>query len=305
MDTDIIYNKSCTFFMLELYKTASSKNQSRYRICSHRTILIGYHYDWTGFNTYIDPKTEFHRPMKTLWDWLQLLIIPLLLGVSGIWYTSRLNRDRDISINNQRQTVLQEYINKMSDLLLEKNLGESTKKTKVRTIAQAHTMTTLSDLDSQRKQKVIQFLYDSGLIKGHDPIIVMVDAYLKEIDLTRAYLPRINLRGAYMRRVDFSFANLSGADMSEATLSEADLSLTNLSKANLKEINLSEANLNFANMSKADLTRAYLARANLSGTDLRGTNFSGADLKDTNLKDIIYDHTTMWPENFTPPLGIA
>src|SRR5437660_42503 len=61
-------------------------------------ILIGYLFDWTGFNGYNQitiahtisgtnagtvVRTEVSQPGKTLWDWLQLLIIPLVLAVAG------------------------------------------------------------------------------------------------------------------------------------------------------------------------------------------------------------------------------
>ena len=36
--------------------------------------------DWTGFGDYTSPLTTDQRG-KTLWDWLQLLIIPIVLTV--------------------------------------------------------------------------------------------------------------------------------------------------------------------------------------------------------------------------------
>jgi len=45
-------------------------------------ILIGYRYDWTGFNG--NNKSD-----KTLWDWMQLLFIPVVLAVAGFWFNHR------------------------------------------------------------------------------------------------------------------------------------------------------------------------------------------------------------------------
>src|SRR5216683_641042 len=45
-------------------------------------ILIGYRYDWTGFNG--NNKSD-----KTLWDWMQLLFIPVVLAVAGFWFKQR------------------------------------------------------------------------------------------------------------------------------------------------------------------------------------------------------------------------
>ena len=48
------------------------------------SILIwqGYSQNWTGFQAYIDSTGEYH-PAKTLWDWIELLIIPVVLVVGA------------------------------------------------------------------------------------------------------------------------------------------------------------------------------------------------------------------------------
>ena len=80
-------------------------------------ILGGYlfHWDWTGFNGKI-------KSGKTLWDWMQLLFIPVVLTLGAIWYTARQSHDLQITLDNQRETVLQTYFDKMSELLLHENL---------------------------------------------------------------------------------------------------------------------------------------------------------------------------------------
>ncbi len=35
-----------------------------------------FNWDWTGFNEHIGPRVPQYQPTKTLWDWLQLLVIP-------------------------------------------------------------------------------------------------------------------------------------------------------------------------------------------------------------------------------------
>src|SRR6266550_2446752 len=70
---------------------------------------------------------------KTVWDWLQLLIIPLLIFFLGIGFTyvqnqtslqiAQANRNKDLQIANDQQqdAALQTYLNGMSDLLLTKH----------------------------------------------------------------------------------------------------------------------------------------------------------------------------------------
>jgi len=83
-------------------------------------IAAGYifNWDWTGLSR------------KTLWDWLQLLILPAVLALGGYLfnYTTSKNEqkstqlrdqtERDIALDNQCEAALQTYIDKMSELLL-------------------------------------------------------------------------------------------------------------------------------------------------------------------------------------------
>lgn len=74
---------------------------------------------------------------KTLWDWLQLLIIPIVLAVGGYLFNYTMSRneqettrerdktEHDIASDNQREMALQIFIDKISELLLEKHLRES------------------------------------------------------------------------------------------------------------------------------------------------------------------------------------
>ena len=60
--------------------------------------------------------------------------------------------------DNQRETALQTYIDKMSELLLEKHLRTSQPEEEVRKIARVRTLTVLRGLDANRKGSVLQFL---------------------------------------------------------------------------------------------------------------------------------------------------
>src|SRR5258708_19258020 len=70
-------------------------------------IIAGYWFDWTGFNGYnrvtiahiisgtnagTVTKTEEYQPGKALWDWLQLLIIPLVLAVAALLFNRATTR---------------------------------------------------------------------------------------------------------------------------------------------------------------------------------------------------------------------
>jgi hypothetical protein len=62
---------------------------------------------WTGFNSKVGPQlvnNEQYRPAKTLWDWLQLLIIPASIAAGTFWLDSRRKRAED-----ERRLILSQY----------------------------------------------------------------------------------------------------------------------------------------------------------------------------------------------------
>jgi len=83
------------------------------------------------------------QPSKTLWDVLQLLIVPAILSESA-----------------SRGTAIEQ----MSDLMLTKNLLRSKPFSAVRSVARTATLTTLSRVDGERRSVVVCFLEEARLI---------------------------------------------------------------------------------------------------------------------------------------------
>src|SRR5438270_7688512 len=132
-------------------------------------IIGGYIFNWpvVGLGPYIPPTKDsgFQRG-KTLWDWLQLLIVPAVIAFGGLWFAQTQHRnEQTIASDNQREAALQDYIDKMSELLLHEKLRKSELDSEVRNIARVPTLNVLSRLDKERKRSVLQFLYESSLIK--------------------------------------------------------------------------------------------------------------------------------------------
>jgi uncharacterized protein YjbI with pentapeptide repeats len=280
-----------------------------------------WYFSWTGLADYTKPPGVTDRG-KTLWDWLELLIIPAVLAGGAMWF-SRAEREaeREIASDRLREAALQGYLDKMTELLLEKDLRTSEADDEARAVARARTLTVLRQLDGERRATLLRFLYEAKLINKDDAVVELHMADLSQADLimdnlSEANLSWTSLREAYLIEADLSKANLSEADLSKANLIGADLSGANLvraslsganliradlSEANLSGANLSGANLDRAKLSKADLIEANLIEAYLSGADLSGANLSGANLSKADLSEIIYDDHTKWPDNFTPP----
>jgi len=258
-------------------------------------------WEWTDFGE------------KTLWDWLQLLsalAIPVVLAVAGFSFTAwqgerqqaieaqRANVEQDIEDQRAQDAALQAYLDQMTELILEKNLRDSKEESEVRTLARARTLTVLGRLGPDRKRSVVQFLYESYLIRKGNLIIDLENAdlsgaelrldTLSEADLSEANLSEANLSYAKLFEADLRAAKLSDANLNYATLTYANLNYASLIEADLKGANLSDTNLNEAymrgaNLSNATLAFATLAFATLLEADLRGADLSSADLSEADL----------------------
>jgi uncharacterized protein YjbI with pentapeptide repeats len=280
-----------------------------------------YQWSWTGFG----PSTgfpEFQRisiahPAKTLWDWLQLmsaLLVPIAVAAAGLWFTHQQTQtENEIAESRQREDALQTYIDRVSELLMEKQLGTDKSPPEARLVAQVRTTTTLGQLDRRRRNVVLRFLTTAGLINRAElqdgPVESLLSgANLRWIDLSEALLARADLQRADLTGTDLRAANLGGANLIEAHLSQAilreadlreadlggavvqraelrgaDLHRANLVAANLLAANLGEADLHGAVLRGAVLYEANLRQANLSDADLRGANLYKADLREAKL----------------------
>jgi hypothetical protein len=140
---------------------------------------------WTGFRN------------KTIWDFLQLLIVPLMLAAIGFWFTAqqdarqqqtenqraqqsqkienqRAEAERELAKQRAQDEALQAYLDQMSGLLLERDLRTSEEDSEVRTLARVRTLTVLERLGSSRKTAVMQFLVEAELVQrvgGRGPLI--------------------------------------------------------------------------------------------------------------------------------------
>jgi len=94
--------------------------------------------DWTGFGPPRLDAQGKELPYKTLWDWLGLLLIPLVLAIGGFFLTRSENRYA-FSLQEQREqeASLRAYLDQMTELLLHENLRTSQPDDEVRSVARA------------------------------------------------------------------------------------------------------------------------------------------------------------------------
>jgi uncharacterized membrane protein len=185
-------------------------------------IVLGYvrEWEWTGL---VKDKAYTKR---TLWDWLQLLIIPAVLAGVGLWF-NRQQREQELHTADRRaqDEALQAYLDQISDMLSPKNhqpsLSDEEPPDSLRAVARARTLTVLTRLGGERKGSVLQFLHELDLINKHHVVVELVEADLSGAALNLADLSRANLKGTLLIGANLIGANLSRANLTEAILHQA------------------------------------------------------------------------------------
>jgi uncharacterized protein YjbI with pentapeptide repeats len=224
---------------------------------------------------------------KTLWDWMELLIIPLILAI-GAFYLNKSERtvEREIAMDRQREVALQAYLDHMAELLIQEQIRTSENQ-EIRNVARIRTLTVLRGLDDERKGTVLLFLKESGLI-NRPAIVDLRGANFDDVSLVNPDLEGITLRQVSLVHAFLPYVRLNGADLSFSYPKGADLRGAFLRGADLVGIILTDADLTGADLSRsklhgASLERTNLYNANLTGADLSGARFIGANLTNANL----------------------
>lgn len=248
-----------------------------------------------------ETETEHSQSGKTLWDWLGLagtLAIPVVLfqfqaseqrraekrasvekeqaeelaKVEKQQAEQREKVEKDIAEANLREEAFQAYIDRMSEILINKRSrselfldingtsNHTNADNSVRDVARVRTVTILRRLenDTERQNRILHFLRDTELLQF--------------------LLKTANLGGVNLSSANLSDANFSGANFSGANLSSANLIGANLIGANLNNIILNDANLFKANLTNANLTNANLENSFIQDTKFRNTDLSNAIL---------------------------
>ena len=257
------------------------------------------------------------QPAKTLWDWLQLLIVPaILVGVTFAWSATQTRSDNKREDRRSQDATLQSYLNQMSALMLHEKLLSSKPGDAVRAVARTVTLTTLRRVDRQRTVEVVRFLAEAGLLSNEMNAGPAVNIEMfnlggpdfRGVDLGHLSLGALGLEHANFEDAHLAYANLRDADLAGANLRYADLDYANLRSANLKGANLrdaaveyaniGDANLENANLRNADLSNAHLERVDLRLADLQDAALGNANLQDANLAGANLEDATLRGINF-------
>ena len=249
-------------------------------------------------------ETTTPQDAKTLWDWLNLggvLAVPITLAILAAWLQLKEQRraeqqadlEREIADKNRQQDLeiaqgtreeeaLQHYLDRVSNLVIEKNLlaiaakdAPTTEETELLdasvAVIRILTLSTLRRLsDGVRKASVVRILIDTDILG--------LRVILEGADLRSAFLVNAYLAGVILKSADLRGAHLEGANLKCANLEGANLEGANLSNATLRGATLRHTILSVANFTNADLSYANLTDTDLSYTNLYGTNLSYTNL---------------------------
>jgi hypothetical protein len=216
---------------------------------------------------------------KTLWDLVQLLIIPVALALTTMWFNSaQHDKDTQLALDKQRQDAFVTYQKDISDLLLSSKLNPPVEKS-TQEVAKAKTSTILRQLDPLRKGFLVKFLYEAELIKVFfhpgsttpSTIISLDDTDLRGINLGSSIgLNTSNSYGFYPT------GEPNGCNLSSINLQGANLKDASFKNANLKDANLRSTYLGSADFSGANLQGAYVSKEQL----MQAKSLKGATMPD-------------------------
>jgi len=266
--------------------------------------------NWTGIKSIIiNPSGENTFEYKTLWDWMELVLSPLIIALIAFWFNARDNYlKQERNIDEQRELALQSYLEKVtSEFLTSGDLIEPEKNLFIKT----KTLSTLRVLDGIRKGYLIKFLYESSLIRDRDSNEILYNADLTEIVLNHAQLFEINLSNTLLVRSNFEDTFLRATNFSDSDCFRANFKISNLRAANFQNAVLEEADfqssiLDYSNLSNVSLKKGNFKNAQLFSTNLRSARLSGANFTNAVLNDSCFfgaewDHICF--KNATMPDG--
>jgi hypothetical protein len=261
--------------------------------------------EWTGFGKRGWEKSSDRevQPSKTLWDWLQLLIVPaILVGIAYAYNASQASRehgredrrileDRGLARAAAQDAALLAYFAQEGDLILKRQLLASSPAAE---LARTMTLATVHRLDGTRKAEIIRFLFEAHLLGRSGLVLDLAEADLRRLDLAHAHVPAdISLRAANLRGARFDGTRLISTDFSNADLQGASFRGALLGGVDFSGANLSGAVFDRASMGGAASDPSSSVTSFL-GACLSNTSFVEARFgRGTNFVGVVGDHVDL------------
>lgn len=225
--------------------------------------------EWMGFVTY--DKNTNEQDVKKLWDWLDLLIIPLSIAIIGwIYKENEKLRDSKKEFENKQNETLDSYFRVISDLIIKSHLLDNKLNSESKIIARTRTIVAIENLNSERKGQVLQFLHESNLINN---VIELLGANFKSSEVSGIVLRNTTIKGvyfcdskfikSYLDNSDLTSCDFTNTDFSDSSMQNTNLSYTKLINCKLVNIDLTTVNFEGVDLTNADLSNSKILKTQL------------------------------------------
>ncbi len=228
--------------------------------------------EWMGIRFYND---ENEIEVKKLWDWLDLLIVPLSLILLGwIYRAYEKSKEEKKEIENQQNEIIDSYFRIVSDLIIKSNLLDKIKNKESKIIARTRTIIAVENLEGERKGQVLQFLYESELIDNIG--LNILGANFRNVQVSGIVLRGITIKGVYF----------CGADFENTFLDKSCFISCNFSNTNFKGSSMENTSFKYSNLSNCKLTNIDLTKVDFEGIDLSNADLSNSKITRLQLNSI-------------------
>ncbi len=269
----------------------------------------------------ISAQLKILFPGKTLWDYIEVFILPFLSAFPSaivvallVWFLDSQAKAREqkqmeereasqkrenqeqqhIREQDNKEEILQRYFDRVSALILDKqvlglakaaaHLGNNYKDPIIESagdIIRAQTLSVLRIFSGDEEKKTSVVRF---LIESR--VLWILGISLSEADLSKSRLDSADLAGLDLRNADLKGANLSGArlfgcDLSDANLSDAKLYVAHLGVANLSPVMVALRRI--TSRSDINYNNTDRLRTILRNATLLRADLTSADLNEADL----------------------
>jgi uncharacterized protein YjbI with pentapeptide repeats len=228
---------------------------------------------WTGFGESV--KSDKLNEAKSLWDWLDLLIIPAAIALIG-WLFSEIEKSKNNKREEERSQneIVESFLQTMTNLIIEHGLHDNLNQ-QLLSIVRARINIAVNNLNGARRGQILQFLYESELI-DFNPKIKLLGINFQNALLDEIVLGQSEIKGAYFNNASIKNANLKGGNFTGC----------DFSRANFSNSLLENTDFSYSILSKASLKYIDLTTVNFEGAILNGANLKGSTILKTQLENI-------------------
>jgi uncharacterized protein YjbI with pentapeptide repeats len=264
-------------------------------------VVLGYGQEWTGFGRSVEQVGDNRdlRRAKTLWDWLQLLVVPVALAILGFWF-NRVQREQELARQESQRRLELDRQEAQRQRELQSQEAQRERELEVEDRRRQREL----EIEARRAQEAAlqSYLDQAGDLLLNNTVDTSDSSGWARIFLRARTLATLGeLDGPRKGRiVRFLYeAGLISGEQPLISLSDADLigvvlsgiqelgEYTNVGFANLKGINLEDTLLLEGELAGADMDEAVLTLSDLRGADLMKAKLNGANLGLANLTNAI------------------